>query len=141
MAELIIHKGNKIMQIQYKVNDKMVVVVEGDTLLETFKQLGDAQQVFSVNQCGCCKSTDIKFVLRKAVSGKKEFAYPEIHCQKCRARLSYGQSEGGIIYPKTKWSQLISESDQEQWKDSKEYADNHYGFLPNNGWFKYVKKD
>jgi hypothetical protein len=129
------------MQIRYKVNEKMVVVVEGDTLLDTFSKLSDAQQVFSVEKCGCCGSTEIKFVLRKATSGKKEFNYPEVWCEKCRARLSYGQSEGGTIYPKTKWSQLMSDSDKEQWAEAKEYADKHAGYLPHNGWYKYVKKD
>ena len=129
------------MKVLLKVNENLTVEVAGDSLFDLFNELSSAQQVFSVSECGCCKSKNLKFVVRKASSGKKDFNYPEVWCTDCRARLSYGQSEGGVLYPKIKWSQLLSDSDKEQWAEAKDYADKHAGYLPNGGWYKYVKKD
>jgi hypothetical protein len=83
---------------------------------------------------------DFIFVERKVQDGKKIYNYFETRCQNksCRAKLAYGVSmeEEGVIYPKRKWQQL-SESEQKQRIDEKEYADKNYGYLKNQGWFQY----
>ena len=60
------------MKVNLKVNEKLEVQVEGDTLFSVFEALASAQQVFSVTKCGCCGSDNLKFVVRKASQGKKE---------------------------------------------------------------------
>ena len=127
-----------MLEVFLKVNDKLTVKAEGTTLAETFSSLSKLQQVFShSDKCGCCGSPFI-FVERKVVDGKKEYTYFECRCTntKCRAKILYGQGDGGEIYPKRKYSQL-SDNEKEQRKDEKDHADSHFGYLPNNGWFKY----
>jgi translation initiation factor 2 beta subunit (eIF-2beta)/eIF-5 len=95
------------------------VTVQGESQKEVFEQLAQHQEIFGQNTCGACNSEDTRFVVREAQSsdGKRNFKYYEMRCNKCGARLSFGQhSEGGTLFPKRK--------DGENW-------------LPNNGWTKF----
>lgn len=110
------------MQFTYKLSDKMTVVFDASGQKDVFNILGSLSEIFSYNQCGACKSPDIRYVVRETSKGNKKFQYHELHCQKCRARLAFGQhSEGGTLFPKKK--------------------DEGGEFLPNNGWVKFTKED
>lgn len=131
-------------EVFFKVNDRLTVKAEGENIAELFSSLSELQQVFSENKCGVCGG-DFTFAVRKVDAGKgKFFTYYECRCTntKCRAKLSFGQTEGGVLYPKRKWDQL-SDGEKEQRKDEKEHADKSWGYLPNHGWNKYKpeKKD
>lgn len=130
------------MKVNVQADGSVNVEGEGTNAVEAFRDLAQAQEVFNHSECGCCKKKKIKFTVRQASSGKKEFEYFELRCENfdCRAKLSFGHAEGGVLYPKKKYGQL-SESEQEQRSDEEAYADKHYGFLPNGGWYKYKKKD
>lgn len=110
------------MQCDYKVNDKLIIKFESANQKEVFQNLAQLGEVFSISECGACGSKDIRHAVRTVPSGKQNFVYYELHCQKCRARLSFGQSTDTVtLFPKKK-------------DESGEY-------LPNNGWTKYQKKD
>ncbi len=89
-----------------KLNMKTPVgtfLVEGATHMDVFGMIANIQEVFSEQQCGLCKQTDVRYVVRD-VGGNK---FPEIHCQNpnCQARLSFGQNRGeklGSLYPARK---------------------------------------
>lgn len=87
------------MRVEYKVNDKAVIVAEGETQLEVFQNLASMQEIFGESHCGKCGSEHINFRVRNVKDGKKEYTYPEMQCQKCWAKLAYGQMEGGALFP------------------------------------------
>ena len=132
------------MKVNLQVTDRLSILVEGETLKDVFTQLSGAQEVFSTaTVCGCCKGADIRFVVRSAASGKKNFDYFELHCLNfnCRARLPFGQSEGGVLYPKKTLSSLKGEGEADaRGQEAKAHAETHGGYLPHNGWFKWVGK-
>ena len=123
-----------------KANENLWFDVSADTEPELFKQIARIQEVFAVNCCGKCNNTNIKFVVRAAAKKSK---WLEVVCQdfkNCGAKLVYSSTEdGSMIYPKIRWDHL-SETQQEQRVDEKEYAEKHNGWLPNGGWFKYKGK-
>jgi hypothetical protein len=130
-----------MLELFHKINAKTTVKVEGDNPQAVFQNLATMQSVFSVDKCGCCGSDDLKYVARKAQGQKnKVYEYLELWCSKCYARLSFGISDDGQIYPKLKISQLAvekSESDKKRAEENEEYAKKNYGNLMNAGWFKY----
>lgn len=87
MIRLNLKAGNNIVQ------------VEGETHLDVFKKASNVQEVFGEKCCGKCKSSDLQYVIRKAESGKKVYEYPEIRCGDCGAKLKFGQSEDGSLFP------------------------------------------
>lgn len=110
------------MQIEYKVSDKLQINFEAANQKEVFQNLAQLSEVFSISECGACKSKDIRHVVREVPSGKQVFVYYELHCQKCRSKLAFGQSTDTItLFPKRK-----SEDG---------------GYLDNGGWVKWQKKD
>lgn len=89
------------MKGQFKVSGNLVLEVEAESSKDMFGKLAEMQEVFGEKKCGLCESTNLKFAVRKATSGKKEFTYYELHCNDCFARLSFGQSQDTkSIYPK-----------------------------------------
>ena len=136
-----------MLELFYKINPKVTVKVDGNNPQEVFQSLAVMQGVFSTEKCGCCGSDDLKYVARKAQGQKnKVYEYLELWCNKCHARLSFGISDEGQIYPKTRISQLAvekSESDKKRAEENEKYAKENYGMLMNNGWYKYKfeKKD
>ena len=128
------------MKVEFKVSDKVAICAEGENTLDIFAQLAQMQEVFQHSKCGLCGSELYRFVVRKATDGKKkEFNYYELHCQnpKCRARLAFGNSDNNVLYPKRKWNQL-SDSEKEQRANEQAEAEASYGFLKNNGWYKWT---
>jgi len=127
------------MKVLRRLNN-VDIEAEGDNSRDIFGDLAKLQEVFQHSKCGCCDGTEYRYVVRKAKDAKgKEFDYYELHCQdpKCRARIPFGQSENGVLYPKRRWGQL-SEKDQEQRQDAKPAPDAKFDYLPNNGWYKYT---
>lgn len=126
-----------MMKAIIKCSDDLTIEVEGDKEPLLFDNIARVQQIFAVPCCGKCRSKNFKFVSRLA--GKKA-KYIELVCSnsKCRAKLQYSQSDKGEIYPKLTWDSL-SEKQKEFRKDEKEHADQHGGYLPNNGWFVYKR--
>ncbi len=88
-----------MLQVQKWVSPKVCVVAEGETQADLFSQVSSMEEVFGESKCGKCGSEEIRFGTRKAAKGKKEFTYFEMHCNTCRAKLSFGQSEGGVLFP------------------------------------------
>lgn len=136
-----------MLELFYKVNQKVTVKVDGNNPQEVFQNLAIMQGVFSIEKCGCCGSDDLKYVARKAQGQKnKVYEYLELRCGKCGAKLDFGISEDGVIYPKVKITQLAvdkSDSAKKRAEENEKYAKEHYGMLMNNGWykFKFEKKD
>jgi hypothetical protein len=90
-----------MLRVERWVNQQTCIVAEGETQLDVFSQLASMQEVFGDTTCGKCKGSDLRFQVRKAKKGKKDLAYPEMVCKnpKCKAKLSYGQSDGGVLFP------------------------------------------
>jgi hypothetical protein len=108
------------MLVDYNVSDKLSLHFEAANQKEIFKSLSQLSEVFSISECGACKSKDIRHVVREVPSGKQIFTYFELHCQKCRARLAFGQSTDTVtLFPRRK--------------------DDDGKYLDNGGWVKYVK--
>lgn len=106
------------MKITAKLNDMIVVDVEGDSQTDCFEKLSAAQEIFGNSECQKCKSTDIKYVVRQVDDNK----FYELHCNNCHAKLTFGlhkKGGGKTMFPHRK--------------------DDNGGFLPNNGWTIYVK--
>jgi hypothetical protein len=120
------------MQVQ-KTNGNITVCGQGNTHLEVFSELAELEEIFSsVGECGKCKSGNISFRMRKASDGKKkEYVYPEAQCRSCWAKFSFGQSEGGKLFP-IKF--LREDGEYLKDKDGKN--------IPKgvNGWVKYNKE-
>lgn len=87
------------MKVEYKLNDRVTVVGEGDTQLEVFETLATLEEVFGDRECGKCGSRNLGFRVRHVQDGKKEYTYPEMKCNECHAKLAYGQMEGGKLFP------------------------------------------
>lgn len=130
------------MLIRLKINDDLWIEQEADKENDAFKAISRLTEIFKHEECGRCHSRDIKFVCRK---DKDENDWLEIQCssfQNCGAKLVFStvKGKGGEIYPKTRWNHL-SETQQEQREDEKDYSEKHNGWLPNGGWFIFRKKD
>jgi hypothetical protein len=126
------------MEALLKVGSNVTVKVEGRYPTDLFKGISKVQEVFDVQECGCCKNKNLRFVVRE-VDGNE---YYEMHCTDlgCRARLPFGLSKEnkGEMYPKKRFASL-SPAEQKNRESEKEYADGHSGYLANNGWYKYKK--
>jgi len=77
---------------------KLQLVAEGSPA-EIWQELQTFQELFEDNACGKCNNKDIKYRIRKAEKGKKEYDYYELQCPKCYAKMSYGQSDEGALFP------------------------------------------
>lgn len=125
------------MIVRVQVGPGVWVEEEADKEVDAFKAIARIQEVFTHTKCGKCESTDVRYVCRQ---DKDENDWLEMVCQKCRAKLIYGQKKGkgGEIYPKIRWSQL-SETQQKERASEQQYAEEHRGFLPNNGWYHFKR--
>lgn len=104
------------MKLNYKINDKLSVEIEGAGQKEIFKELAVLQEVFGENTCGMCSSTSIKFMSRNVDDND----YYELRCSDCGAILAFGQhKKGNTLFPKRK--------------------DDQGNYLPNKGWHKWQK--
>lgn len=89
------------MKVEFKPSEKITLVAEGETQFDIFQTLAEMQEVFAEDACGKCKSKWLRFVVRNVQDGKKEYKYPELRCgnPSCRAKLTFGQSENGKLFP------------------------------------------
>lgn len=89
------------MRVQVRVSPTTFITAEAESQLELFQQLSDLTEIFGEESCAKCNSP-YKYRVRKVTDGKKEYSYPELVCtnRDCRAKLSFGQSEGGALFPK-----------------------------------------
>ena len=110
------------MKAMFKVSNKLSIELEAKTQKEMFEQLATWEEIFGIEKCGKCESTHIRFVVRTAKKGEKTYSYPELHCEKCRARLAFGthDNDKGTLFPKRK--------------------DESGAYFNHNGWTKYNKE-
>lgn len=106
------------MIIKYlTANRRITVELEVDSARNAWRELSQFQEVFEETKCGKCGCEDLRFTIRKASKGNKEYEYHELRCTKCRAKLAYGILEDGQgLFPKRK---------------------DENGYKPNNGWVKW----
>ena len=105
---------------------KIQVEVEAQDQKSLFGALASVSEVFNETSCGLCQSPDIRPAVRNVSDGKKTHTYYEMSCNKCGAKLAYGQSMDTVtIFPKRKL------------KDGQPDMENGtYG--THKGWHKYV---
>ena len=89
------------MQVSVKLNNRVTVTAEGEKHTDLFHQLVALQEVFNDGGCGKCKSENLSYRIRKTTDekGKKEYLYYELTCLACYAKLTFGQSENGALFP------------------------------------------
>lgn len=120
-----------MLKLNVKLNNRVSVEAEGETQLEVFENASALQEVFGESCCGKCGSENITFRVRTVGEGKKTYKYPEMVCKSCWAKLSYGQSDGGVLFP-VRYE-----------REDKEYVRDANGFkIPrgDKGWVKYNKE-
>ncbi len=126
------------MEALLKVAPNLTIKVEGENHVAVFGSMAKAQEVFDTSECGVCKGTHIRYVVRE--NGKNK--YYELHCMNtnCRARLPFGVSQvnAGELYPKKRFGSL-GPKEKIKRKDEEAHSKQNGGFLPNMGWFKYKK--
>lgn len=96
-----------MLKVSRRLNDAVTVVAEGDTQLDVFKQLASLGEVFGEQCCQKClakgktveQASNIEFRVRTVIDGKKSYEYPELSCKTCYAKFTFGQSEGGSLFP------------------------------------------
>ena len=125
-----------MLKAQKKVNSSFIVEAEGDNIVELWEELAKLQEVFEEASCGCCSKTNLRFVVRQNADEDKFY---ELHCKDCYARLVFGATKKGKgLYPKRRWDAL-SDSEKKNRADQEDDCKN--GYLPNRGWYKWVKKE
>lgn len=92
------------MQVSRKLNDSVTVTANGDTQLDVFKELSGLTEVFAESTCKKCvgekkNGNQISYRVREVADGKKTYVYPELVCNDCFAKFTFGQSEGGVLFP------------------------------------------
>lgn len=106
------------MKIKYRANNNLEFEIDGDGQKEIFKDLASLQEVFGEENCGCCKKSNFRFVVRNV----EDNDYYEIRCNECGAVLPFGQhKKGNTLFPKRK-------DDQGNW-------------MKDRGWYKWQEKD
>ena len=118
------------MQVQVAVSQNVSIMAQGESQADVFEQVAAMQEVVGPGECGKCKGTDLRFVVRE-VDGNKFF---ELRClnPKCRAILSYGQNKGdkkGSLFPHIKENSKTSIMGLEPGT-----------YLPDGGWLRYDPK-
>jgi hypothetical protein len=104
------------MKVTYQITDNCRVELDGRDQRSIFEELASLSEVFGENQCGKCKSNDIRYRVR---TNKDNDKFYELVCTSCGATMSYGcHKTGGSLFPHKKDS------------DGK--------YLPNKGWEKWV---
>lgn len=127
------------MKAQVKVTNGIFIEVDESNERDLFKGIARTQEVFDHACCGKCKSAKISFVCRK---DKDDNDWYEMVCQdlNCRAKLPFGVTKkGGQLFAKNRADKLSDTQKSERPEDCK-YAEEHNGFLPNNGWYVYKKR-
>lgn len=106
------------MKATLQVNSKLVVELNVENQQDLFESIYRTQEIFSIDKCGKCGSTDIKYIVR-TIDDNKFF---ELQCPKCKAKLTFGCAKrGGGLFPHKK--------------------DQNNNWLPNNGWTVYTPSE
>lgn len=117
------------MKAKYRPNDFMEFEIESDNIKEIFSQMSTIGETFPAEPCGLCKSAETAPNVRKV----DKYTYYELKCQKCGAKLSYGQNKDGVtLYPRR-----IYHRDHPLVQDKKVKADER---MPHRGWEKFSPK-
>lgn len=93
------------MKATYKTRDgRMTFEIDATDLKGIWKQRAMIEEVFEEEKCRKCDGNNLKFVIRKASDGKKEYEYHEIRCMSCGAKLPFGVLDdgSGSLFPKRK---------------------------------------
>ena len=103
------------MKITYSSkNGRLAAEMEGKSQKDLFQQISSFQEVFEESKCGACECEDIRFVVRSV----EDNDFYELHCQKCKHRLAFGQhKKGDSLFP-------VRKDKEGKW-------------LPKNGWTKW----
>ena len=79
---------------------KVWVEVDAMSVKEAFQALSDYAEPFRETTCGLCQGTDVVPNFRESKEG---YAFYEMQCSSCGARLEFGQTkEGGRLFPRRK---------------------------------------
>lgn len=88
------------MKLTVKLNENLVVEVDGSNQREAFEELANAQEVFGNIECKKCKKNNLKYQVRTNPDNDKFY---EIVCLDCFAKLSFGcTKKGSNLFPKRK---------------------------------------
>lgn len=92
------------MLAELQVTNKLKVTASGDNPLELFKELSTLQEIFGEGSCKKCikdkkPGTNLTYRIREVPDGKKVYTYPELVCQDCWAKFTFGQSDEGALFP------------------------------------------
>ena len=104
------------MRLTYR-GSQFTLEVEVGSLKEALACLSEFGGVIGQSVCGACGSDRVRYVVREAQS----YTFYECACCDCSARLSFGQTKDGRLYPRRK--------------------DKDGNWLPNNGWVKFERSD
>jgi ribosomal protein S27E len=101
------------MKIRFIPGQPPTFEVEAGSAKQAFERLALIQSLFSETECGCCKSKNIYYTVRKVTDGQ----FMEMRCLDCRAQLDFGQMRDSDTIWVKKWD-----------KETKSP-------LPNRGWY------
>ena len=93
------------MKANYKVSDKLIFTVEGETQKDIFRQLSEIDEVFSNQTCPLSKGGDPSDNVRFSVRKVEDNEFFEMRClDPPFARKSFGQHKGskGTLFPRNK---------------------------------------
>jgi len=118
------------MKCRLKTNN-LEFEIEGNTQKELFSQIAEVMEIFGEKNCGLCKGTNLKYVVREIQSN----SYFELTCSDCGGKLTFGQlkAKQGKLFPKRKLT-----------KEGKPSIKNDASYTSSKGWTKYrgdVEKD
>lgn len=115
------------MECQYRTRDgRLIFTIEGAGHKDIFESIASLQEVFESDEsCGVCSRSNLRFVVRTAKKGAKEFTYFELRCSDCGARFEFGQAQDmKSLFPKRNRDAQGNETEDRS--------------LPNRGWYKYT---
>jgi len=78
--------------IRYNAGNGMWIEVEAENVKAAVSAMATYQEVFAEPDCGCCGHKAIIWECRQDKEGNDYYA---IHCPKCNAQLSFGQTRVG----------------------------------------------
>lgn len=114
------------MKVEFRASKLFKVEAEGNTPVELFTNLASLAEIFSVSQCGACKSENITPAKRIV----DDTPFYEMKCRDCGCRLALAQNKkGGSLYQRKRYNEKQSEV-----KAGKARAGD---WIPNGGWEKW----
>jgi len=94
------------MKVSYTTrNGRLSIELEASTHVELVQQLSSFSEVFEEDVCKKCKSTNLRWNIRKSKDAKgKEYSYHELICKDCGAKLPFGVRDDDTyrLFPKRK---------------------------------------